>query len=159
MIAPLKNIMSDLERTKVGMKQLNTLLAYLQLRPANGNPEVLKKDILKNELASVSSLNTLVKRGVLQIVEREVNRMASDGEGVEKIKALSEDQQRAYDEVKSGFEANKVTLLHGVTSSGKTEIYVGLIREALDRGGTSAVHASRDRFDHSAHWPPEGLFW
>lgn len=47
---------------------------------------------------------------------------------------LTEAQQKAFDQIKQGFEENKPVLLHGVTSSGKTEIYIKLIKEAIDQG-------------------------
>jgi len=80
-------------------------------------------------------LNALVRRGFLRIYEREVGRLNSrQPPHPENLKTLSEAQQRAHDDVVRSFAGKDVVLLHGVTSSGKTEIYMHLIARTLSEG-------------------------
>ena len=75
-----------------------------------------------------------MKRGLLETYEQEVGRLNHGGEPhLENIKPLSPTQQDAYNQIQFSFLKKNVTLLHGVTSSGKTEIYIHLIRQALEQ--------------------------
>jgi primosomal protein N' (replication factor Y) len=79
-------------------------------------------------------VTALVKRGLLETYEREVGRLNSGGEPhPENIKPLSGPQLDAYNQINFSFLKKNVTLLHGVTSSGKTEIYIHLIQQALEQ--------------------------
>ena len=101
--------------------------------PRPRTPE-LTRDELLNAGHSLPVVNQLVKRGILEVYEREVGRLNHGGEPhLENIKPLSEAQQDAYNQVKFSFLKKNVTLLHGVTSSGKTEIYIHLIKNALEQ--------------------------
>ncbi len=100
-----------------------------------GIQEVTREELLNYSGGTLSVYNQLVKRGLLESYEQEVGRLNNAGEPhFEHIKTLSEPQQRAYDQILSTFEEKQVTLLHGVTSSGKTEIYIQLIKRELDAG-------------------------
>lgn len=94
------------------------------------------RDELMNESHCTSAvLKALIDRKILYTYEREVGRLNHGGEPhPEQIKPLSEPQQKGFDEIQSQFENKRVVLLHGVTSSGKTEIYIHLIQKALDEG-------------------------
>ena len=128
----LLNEFSDKKRKE---KQVDAVLKFLKL---DGFKKGVSKPILRTELeqegASVSSLNTLEKEGVFESKRLKISRIQEGNEADSKFKELSESQERVLDEVRDSFKEKEVTLLHGVTGSGKTEIYVELIQEQLNLG-------------------------
>ena len=130
--AQLQETMDSL--TKRAYKQLEVLLAYLSLGGDCDN-DIKANDLLKKAKATSNILKAMADKGIFEVYERQVSRLKN-------LKAympvssiqLTEAQQKAYTKIKEGFEANKPVLLHGVTSSGKTEIYIKLIQEAIDEG-------------------------
>ena len=119
-------------------QQADTLLGFMMLTRKDGcyhfDAAIPKADLVKSEHVSQSSLQTLIKKGVLLSEERVISRLADfSSENAAEVR-LSEPQERAYNEIKQNFEKFSVTLLHGVTGSGKTEIYIKLIDEVLKQG-------------------------
>ena len=122
-------------------KQLAAFLGYLQLShwdeaEHHANIEEITREELMNASHSTSTtIGMLVKRGMLETYEKEVGRLNHSGEPhPENIQKLSPAQQNAYNAILFSMMRKNVTLLHGVTSSGKTEIYIHLIQHTLDEG-------------------------
>ena len=121
-------------------KQQKVLAEFLVLSGVTGVQESGVQEVTRDELLNESHCTTavlkaLIDRKILYTYEREVGRLNHGGEPhPEQIKALSEAQQDAYNQILFQFLRKRVVLLHGVTSSGKTEIYIHLIQKALDEG-------------------------
>jgi primosomal protein N' (replication factor Y) len=122
------------ELSKRAFRQLQVLIVYLTLsKGENGLPsDVKKSDLLKNKDVTAPSLQALISKGILEVFEVEASRIASSQarNNPDDI-VLSLHQKRAYDEIQKIFTGKEVVLLHGVTSSGKTELYVKMINEAI----------------------------
>lgn len=98
--------------------------------------ELTCEELLNEAHATTTALNALVTRGFLTIYEREVGRVGNGGEPhPENMNTLGDAQRKAFEEIQDTFRTKNVTLLHGVTSSGKTEIYIHLIDKTLREGG------------------------
>lgn len=113
-------------------KQMELLLAYLHLLKTQG--DVIQSELLKKSGASPAQLKGLVDKQILQIDKRTVDRIRMGRVETNINFILSPAQEKALAEVKHCFEEKQVTLLHGVTSSGKTELYVKLMEESLASG-------------------------
>ena len=126
------------------LKQHQTFSTYLQLSHWNeidgDTPPAHIAEIACDELqnaanASDAVLRQLIQRNFLELYHREVGRLNTSGEyHPERIQPLSPAQQAAEDSIQKQFNEKNVVLLHGVTSSGKTEIYIHLIKKAIDEG-------------------------
>ena len=131
----LRELFDNLGRAK---KQLSLLMKYIELSGWMGTAstlkEVSKKDLLDKTGASVSILNSLVEKGVLETYYYEIGRLDKSIKGTLSLNPLNVAQERAFTAIRNSFQEKSVCLLHGVTSSGKTEIYIHLIEEVLRKG-------------------------
>ena len=130
----LQQVMAGLE--KRAYKQLETLMAYMHLAEWHtGKPKNVKKSkLLLQPVSSAQALDALVKKGVLEVFAKEVSRLYTEEENVTKPNTLEPFQQQALEKTEALLKEKEVVLLHGVTSSGKTELYMRLIEKAINRG-------------------------
>lgn len=129
---------------KRALKQHQTFTTYLELShwseidgetPPAHIAEIACDELQNAANASDAVLRQLIQRNFLELYHREVGRLNTTGEyHPERIQPLSPAQQAAEDSIQKLFNEKNVILLHGVTSSGKTEIYIHLIKKAIDEG-------------------------
>ena len=127
---------------KRAVKQLDVLMTYLRLTgvdniehllPETGLREVTREELMNESHASIAVIRSLQEKMILVTYEKEVGRLNHDiAPHPEKIKPLNEAQTEAYNHILVQMMGHPVTLLHGVTSSGKTEIYIHLIQKAIN---------------------------
>lgn len=129
---------------KRALKQHQTFITYLELShwseidgetPPAHIAEIACDELQNAANASDAVLRQLIQRNFLELYHREVGRLNTAGEyHPERIQPLSPAQKAAEDSISRQFNEKNVVLLHGVTSSGKTEIYIHLIKKAIDEG-------------------------
>lgn len=127
---------------KRAVKQLDVLMTYLRLTgvdniehllPETGLREVTREELMNESHASIAVIRSLQEKMILVTYEKEVGRLNHNiAPHPEKIKPLNEAQTEGYNHILMQMMGHPVTLLHGVTSSGKTEIYIHLIQKAIN---------------------------
>ena len=125
------------ERVKQAKKQEVMLLSFLDLSlfmQRGKLREVSRKSLLDRSGVSSAILGAMVEKGIFEVYKKEISRFDTTALPVSEIAPLSELQQAAYRQILDSFKEHAVTLLHGVTSSGKTEIYAHLIQRVLCEG-------------------------
>ena len=133
-----------LNMLKRANKQLDAFTCFLQMSHWDSiegetameqKVEITRDELLNASAQTLTTVNSLIKRGLLTTYEKEVGRLNDGGEPhPERIQPLSEAQRTAYSEILRQMTMKNVVLLHGVTSSGKTEIYIHLIQQEIDHG-------------------------
>jgi primosomal protein N' (replication factor Y) (superfamily II helicase) len=125
----LKDVFKQVEKSE---KQSEILLYIIQ--NSRKKEAILKGEMLK-KIDSPSALNTLVKKGFVEIYDKEISRIGGYEEEIAAHTTMSPAQTRAYEEILTNFESKNVVLLNGVTGSGKTRIYVELMKKTIAEGG------------------------
>ena len=122
-----------LEKVSKSDKQTRAILTYFTLHKKQD--EVLKNTIY--EMADVDNqvIKAIAKKNIFQITKREVSRFDSDGKAVEESPPMTKSQESALHQIHDLFKEKNIVLLHGVTGSGKTRVYIELIKEILSNGG------------------------
>jgi primosomal protein N' (replication factor Y) len=128
--ANLKELFGVLERAP---KQLDALLAYLSL--AKKQPEISKQEILKQSGCGQAAVKTLIDKEIFIQRKKAISRLTADSEDDVLNFELSAAQSTALSQIREQFSEKDVVLLHGVTASGKTQMYIKLIEDAISKGG------------------------
>lgn len=113
-------------------KQMELLLSFLHYMKTEG--EVSQNLLLKKSGASAAQLKSLVDKNILFIKKRNIDRLKSLPKKMEFSFQLNEAQEKAYTEINRAFNAKDVCLLHGITSSGKTQVYIKQIEKFINEG-------------------------
>ena len=130
--AALEKLLNEDKRLQRAEKQMDLLLAYLHFQRTEG--DITKAALLKKSGASDAQLKGLADKGILKLEHRNIDRIKALPKNVEISFELSPAQQMAYNTIRQCFQEKDICLLHGVTSSGKTEIYVRLIEHYIKQG-------------------------
>ncbi|WP_423818358.1 primosomal protein N' [Salinimicrobium sp. TIG7-5_MAKvit] len=131
--AAMHELLDELSRAPKQREVIFTLFG-ISAKSAKGKSSVKVAELAKKSGASASVIKSLIDKGVLEELKIEISRFSFDLENHGKNLQLNEYQEKALQEIESSFESQDVCLLHGITSSGKTEIYVKLIEKAISQG-------------------------
>ena len=126
----LKQLFTVLERAP---KQLDAFLGYLSL--SKQHKLVSKQEVLESSNCGTAAFKALQDKEIFEVIKRPVSRLQDNTDDFVLNFSLSEIQNNTLNEIEEGFSDKDVVLLHGVTASGKTQIYIKLIEKAIEKGG------------------------
>lgn len=117
-------------------KQLDVLMCYVQLSGmfTPVRKEVTRQQLLEKSGASSAVLNELVRKKLMELYRTDITRLSSADSTGETLNPLNPFQKTAYQKILESFQTKNVCLLNGVTASGKTEIYIHLIKQVIESG-------------------------
>lgn len=131
--ASMQQAFEQLSRAKKQLELLMQLLNELNFFAIHKLDSISKKELMQKTNCSESTLKSLADRGIIDIFDVEIDRLADKEKHLD-ARLLNQFQQTAINEIYQSFQENHVALLHGVTASGKTEIYIQMIEEQLNAG-------------------------
>ena len=123
-----------IKRAKKQVELLYHFCSQTKAFESDQDNEISKNELLSETNFSQAVLNGLVKRKVLQSFQKQISRIENEENAQTSINLLNQFQEKALNEIKTEFETKTVSLIHGITASGKTEIYIHLIDEILKQG-------------------------
>lgn len=113
-------------------KQQDAVIGYIQL--SKSKPELTRQELMEATSCGATAITALIDKGIFELKEKVVSRFQGTDVLLTKEFSFSEDQTRAFAEINDYFQTKDVVLLHGVTASGKTQIYIRQIEQALESG-------------------------
>ncbi|WP_129713650.1 primosomal protein N' [Pedobacter sp. SYP-B3415] len=128
-----ENLRQLFELLEKAPKQLDALLSYIKL--SRGGAPVAKQQLLEDSNCGPAAIKALSEKQVFHIQKRFVDRLNDEGNDFLLNFTLSDAQSQAFEQISEKFTSKDVVLLHGVTASGKTQVYVRLMEKALEQGG------------------------
>ena len=121
------------EKIEKSEKQTQALLAFWQL--AKEKSFLKLSELMKGADVSREVINSMVKKGIFEILEKEISRITTAEDFEQQDIVLNEQQKQGFEQLKEIFKEKNVALIHGVTGSGKTLIYTEYARQAIENGG------------------------